>query len=41
MLGLDRDLDYTHTESALKIDTPPERPCEHAYTFKILRKLSK
>jgi alpha-L-fucosidase len=41
MLGLDRDLGYTHTESALKIDTPPERPCEHAYTFKILRKLSK
>lgn len=40
MLGVDRDLGYSHTEGALTINTPPEKPCEHAYTFKILRRRS-
>lgn len=38
MLGVDRDLEFTHTEDALLINTPPERPCEHAFTFKIVRR---
>lgn len=37
MLGVDHDLEYSHTAEALTIKTPPEKPCEFAYTFKISR----
>ena len=37
MLGVEKELDWTLTEDALVIKTPPERPCEHAYVFKITR----
>ena len=35
MLGVDKELEWTLTDTGLKIKTPKERPCEHAYTFKI------
>jgi len=37
MLGADRDLEYSHTPEALTIKTPSEKPCEYAYTIKIMR----
>ena len=38
MLGVERDLVFSHTENALVIRTPVEKPCDHAYTFRIARK---
>ncbi len=38
MLGVERDLVFNHTEDALVIQTPAERPCNHAYTFRIARR---
>jgi alpha-L-fucosidase len=35
MLGIDEKLEWTLTEKGLIIRTPKEKPCEHAYTFKI------
>ena len=38
MLGVDEELEWTMTEDGLTIKTPDEKPCEHAFTFKIERK---
>jgi alpha-L-fucosidase len=38
MLGDGNQLDYTIGEDGLRIKTPETRPCEHAFTFKIVRK---
>jgi len=37
MLGVDKELEWSLEEEGLKIRTPDEKPCEHAYAFKILR----
>jgi alpha-L-fucosidase len=36
MLGVDRELEWSLGEEGLRIQTPDERPCEHAYVFKIV-----
>ena len=38
LLGVDRDLNWTLGPEGLAIQTPPERPGEHAFAFKIVRK---
>ncbi len=38
MLGLDRELAWSLTDKGLEIETPNEKPCDHAYVFKIIRK---
>lgn len=38
MLGSDQQLDWTYGAEGLQIDMPNEKPCEHAYVFKITRK---
>ena len=38
MLGVDKELEWAMTEEGLKIKPPDEKPCEHAYAFKITRK---
>ncbi|MFW5901164.1 MAG: alpha-L-fucosidase [bacterium] len=35
MLGSDSSLNWDFSEEGLTIDTPSEKPCEHAYAFKI------
>jgi alpha-L-fucosidase len=35
MLGVDKELEWNLTNRGLIIKTPKERPCKHAYTFKI------
>jgi len=37
MLGTEGELDWFFTDDALIIKTPQEKPCEHAYAFKIER----
>ena len=37
MLGNESELDWTLTDEALVIRTPREKPCEHAFVFKIVR----
>jgi alpha-L-fucosidase len=37
MLGSDQPLRWKLTDAGLTIETPAERPCEHAYVFKIVR----
>jgi alpha-L-fucosidase len=37
MLGVDKELEWELTDFGLKIKTPNEKPCEHAYVFKISR----
>jgi len=37
MLGVDEELEWSLTKEGLKIKTPDEKPCEHAYVFKIVR----
>jgi len=37
MLGVDEELEWSLTKEGLRIKTPGERPCEHAYVFKIVR----
>ena len=37
MLGVERNLAWSLSEAGLRIETPAERPCEHAYVFKIER----
>ena len=37
MLGVDKDLEWSMTGEGLKITPPDEKPCEHAYVFKIAR----
>jgi len=38
MLGVDQELEWSLTEKGLEIKTPTEKPCEHAFVFKIMRK---
>jgi alpha-L-fucosidase len=38
MLGSPASLAWSQDENGLKIQTPSERPCEYAYTFKIVLK---
>jgi alpha-L-fucosidase len=38
MLGDGKELDWELTSRGLKIKTPENKPCDHAYTFKIVRK---
>ncbi|MAV25665.1 MAG: hypothetical protein CMQ05_06040 [Gammaproteobacteria bacterium] len=38
MLGVDRELRWSMTDSGLVIDVPDEKPCDHAYVFRIHRK---
>jgi alpha-L-fucosidase len=35
MLGSDEPLDWSQHEDRLRIKTPSQKPCDHAYTFKI------
>ena len=35
MLGSDEPVTWKQDESALTVSTPSQRPCDHAYTFKI------
>jgi alpha-L-fucosidase len=35
MLGVDSDLDWSQDGNGLTISAPPQKPCDHAYTFKI------
>jgi len=37
MLGVDRELEWSLTQQGLEIRTPDEKPCEHAYVFRITR----
>ena len=37
MLGVDQELEWTLTEAGLTIKPPAQKPCEHAYVFKIDR----
>ncbi len=38
MLGVDEELPWMMTPDGLLIRTPSKQPCEHAFTFKIVRK---
>jgi alpha-L-fucosidase len=38
MLGVDKELRWKMTDEGLKIEVPENKPCEHAYTFKIGRR---
>jgi alpha-L-fucosidase len=37
MLGVDEELEWSFSDDGLTIITPDERPCEHAFVFKIER----
>ena len=39
MLGVDEELEWKLTKDGLTIKPPNEKPCEHAFTFKIEREL--
>jgi alpha-L-fucosidase len=38
LLGVNAELSWSLTPDGLTIQVPPERPCEHAYVFKIARR---
>jgi len=38
MLGVDKELKWAMTAQGLEIEMPAEKPCDHAYAFKITRK---
>jgi alpha-L-fucosidase len=38
MLGVDQPLAWSHSQAGLTITPPAEKPCEHAFVFKIQRK---
>jgi alpha-L-fucosidase len=38
MLGVDDELKFSMTRQGLEIERPNEKPCEHAFVFKITRK---
>ena len=38
MLGVDDELKFSMTQQGLEIERPREKPCEHAFVFKITRK---
>jgi alpha-L-fucosidase len=35
MLGLQENLTWSLNDAGLKVKAPREKPCEHAYVFKI------
>ena len=37
MLGVDEELEWKLTPDGLTIRTPDQKPCEHAFTFRIER----
>jgi alpha-L-fucosidase len=37
MLGIDEELDWSLSDDGLKIKAPDQKPCEHAFVFKIVR----
>jgi alpha-L-fucosidase len=37
MLGSDQELKWSLNDAGMTIETPAQRPCEHAYVFKIVR----
>ncbi len=37
MLGSERELKWSLGEAGITMQTPAERPCEHAFVFKIVR----
>jgi alpha-L-fucosidase len=37
MLGADQELEWKLTSNALVIKVPDQKPCEHAFVFKIVR----
>jgi alpha-L-fucosidase len=39
MLGVDEDLEWSLTEDGLTIITPDRQPCEHAFAFRIERRM--
>jgi alpha-L-fucosidase len=39
MLGVDKELEWFVNDEALVVKTPEKKPCEHAYTLKIKRKM--
>ena len=38
MLGDPKELKWEMTKEGLTIETPKSKPCEYAFTFKIVRK---
>ena len=38
MLGIDKELKWSITKDGLVVEMPEEKPCEHAYVFKITRR---
>jgi alpha-L-fucosidase len=38
MLGVDQDLAWSHSRAGLTVTPPAQKPCEHAFVFKIERK---
>ena len=39
MLGVDRELHWSMTDQGLETDVPDEKPCDHAFVFRITRKM--
>ncbi|MEM1570498.1 MAG: alpha-L-fucosidase, partial [Candidatus Bathyarchaeia archaeon] len=39
MLGLGESLEWIHDEHGLKVKTPSRKPCDYAFTFKILKRV--
>jgi hypothetical protein len=39
MLGADKELDWHFTDNALVIKTPDNKPCDHAFVFRIERNI--
>ncbi|MCD6290308.1 MAG: alpha-L-fucosidase, partial [Anaerolineae bacterium] len=37
MLGVEKELEWSLSREGLTVKTPPQKPCEHAYVFKIER----
>ena len=37
MLGVQQELEWSLTNAGLKIKPPVQKPCDHAYVFKIMR----
>jgi alpha-L-fucosidase len=35
LLGFPGKLSWTHDEAGLKVQLPPEKPCNHAYALRI------
>ena len=37
MLGVEQELEWSLTGGGLKVKPPAQKPCDHAYVFKIVR----